>query len=132
MLQQIFYLVIVSPLFVSALYIIFKEESFLLLLNRSKNSKVKERFKISKRLYVMSFVALILILDLAKRIIKATNSKSDIKYVDYKDAYGDSFEDMDRRVPNISLIKELTGWEPKRDLDQIINDVVEYQKANLK
>lgn len=67
MLQQIFYLVIVSPLFVSALYIIFKEESFLLLLNRSKNSKVKERFKISKRLYVMSFVALILILDLAKR-----------------------------------------------------------------
>jgi UDP-glucose 4-epimerase len=71
------------------------------------------------------------ILNLAKRIIEKTNSKSDLKFVDYKDAYGDSFEDMDRRVPNINLIKELTGWEPVRNLDQIIEDVVEFQRNSL-
>lgn len=72
------------------------------------------------------------ILNLAKRIIEKTNSKSDIQFVDYKDAYGDSFEDMDRRVPDITLIKELTGWEPIRNLDQIILDVVDFQNTNYK
>ena len=71
------------------------------------------------------------ILDLAKRIIEKTNSKSEIKFVDYKDAYGEGFEDMERRVPNISLIKDLTGWQPIRDLDQIIDDVAEFQRNSL-
>ena len=71
------------------------------------------------------------ILDLAKRIIEKTNSKSEIKFVDYKDAYGEGFEDMERRVPNISLIKDLTGWQPMRDLDQIIDDVAEFQRNSL-
>ena len=71
------------------------------------------------------------ILDLAKRVIEKTNSKSEIKFVDYKDAYGEGFEDMERRVPNISLIKDLTGWQPKRDLDQIIDDVAEFQRNSL-
>ena len=63
--------------------------------------------------------------DLAKKIIEETGSKSEIKYVPYSEAYGDGFEDMERRVPNIDLIKSLTGWQPKRDLTQIIKDVVE-------
>lgn len=63
--------------------------------------------------------------DLAKKIIQETGSKSEIKYIPYSEAYGDGFEDMERRVPNIDLIKSLTGWQPKRDLTQIINDVVE-------
>ena len=63
--------------------------------------------------------------DLAKKIIEETASKSEIKYVPYSEAYGDGFEDMERRVPNIDLIKSLTGWQPKRDLTQIIKDVVE-------
>ena len=63
--------------------------------------------------------------DLAKKIIKETNSKSEIKYIPYSEAYGDGFEDMERRVPNIDLIKSLTGWQPKRDLTQIIKDVAE-------
>lgn len=64
--------------------------------------------------------------DLAKRIIEETGSKSEIKYIPYLEAYGDGFEDMERRVPNIDLIKSLTGWQPKRDLTQIIKDVAEY------
>ena len=63
--------------------------------------------------------------DLAKKIIDETGSKSEIKYVPYSEAYGDGFEDMERRVPNIDLIKSLTGWQPKRDLTQIIKDVAE-------
>jgi UDP-glucose 4-epimerase len=63
--------------------------------------------------------------DLAKKIIQETGSKSEIKYIPYSEAYGDGFEDMERRVPNIDLIKSLTGWQPKRDLTQIIKDVVE-------
>ena len=63
--------------------------------------------------------------DLAKKIIEETGSKSEIKYIPYSEAYGDGFEDMERRVPNIDLIKSLTGWQPKRDLTQIIKDVVE-------
>jgi UDP-glucose 4-epimerase len=63
--------------------------------------------------------------DLAKKIIEETCSKSEIKYIPYSEAYGDGFEDMERRVPNIDLIKSLTGWQPKRGLTQIIKDVAE-------
>lgn len=63
--------------------------------------------------------------NLAKKIIEETGSKSEIKYIPYSEAYGDGFEDMERRVPNINLIKSLTGWQPKRDLTQIIKDVAE-------
>ena len=63
--------------------------------------------------------------DLARKIIEETGSKSEVKYIPYSEAYGDGFEDMERRVPNIDLIKSLTGWQPKRDLTQIIKDIVE-------
>ena len=61
--------------------------------------------------------------DLAAKIIAQTGSKSEIVHLPYEVAYGTGFEDMARRVPNISLIKELTGWAPTRDLTQIIEDV---------
>jgi UDP-glucose 4-epimerase len=60
---------------------------------------------------------------LAQKIISETASKSEIVYVPYKEAYGDGFEDMERRVPNINLIHELVGWKPKRDLTTIIADI---------
>ena len=61
--------------------------------------------------------------DLAKKIIAETKSNSIISYVSYEDAYGQGFEDMERRVPNISLINSLTGWVPKRDLTMMIDDI---------
>jgi UDP-glucose 4-epimerase len=64
--------------------------------------------------------------DLAKNVIEQTNSKSEIVYVPYEEAYGDGFEDMERRVPNIELIKSLVGWEPKRDLSNMISDIAEF------
>ena len=66
--------------------------------------------------------------NLAKKIIEQTNSKSEVVYVPYEEAYGDGFEDMERRVPNIELIKSLVGWEPKRDLSTMISDIADFLK----
>ena len=59
-------------------------------------------------------------------MIQQRNSKSEIVYVPYEEAYGDGFEDMERRVPNIELIKSLVGWEPKRDLSSMITDIAGF------
>ena len=65
----------------------------------------------------------ITIKELAEKVIAKIGSKSEIQYISYEDAYGSGFEDMQRRVPNLAKIKEFTGWEPKRNLDQIIEDI---------
>ena len=61
--------------------------------------------------------------DLARKITDETGSKSEMVYVPYDEAYGDGFEDMERRVPNIDLINQLVGWKPKRDLSTMIADI---------
>jgi UDP-glucose 4-epimerase len=63
------------------------------------------------------------IIELAKLIIKQSNSKSEITFTPYEDAYTIGFEEMARRVPDISKLKNFTGWEPKLDLGSIIDDV---------
>jgi len=68
--------------------------------------------------------------DLAKKIIDETGSKSEIVYVPYAEAYGDGFEDMERRVPNIDLINQLVGWKPQRDLSTMISDISEDMKKH--
>jgi len=66
--------------------------------------------------------------NLAKKIIKDTKSISEIKYVPYSEAYGDGFEDMELRVPDIELIKHLVGWKPKRNLSTMIADISDEMK----
>ena len=66
--------------------------------------------------------------DLAKKIIDETGSKSEIVYVPYAEAYGDGFEDMERRVPNIDLVNQLVGWKPQRDLSTMISDIADDMK----
>ena len=68
----------------------------------------------------------ITIKQLAETIIKQTNSKSTIEYIPYEKAYAPGFEDMQRRVPDISKIKEAIKWQPQRDLSQIISDVASH------
>ena len=63
------------------------------------------------------------ILELAKLIIKQTDSKSEVTFTDYMDAYSAGFEDMMRRIPEISKMTNFTGWEPKLRLAAIIEDV---------
>lgn len=71
------------------------------------------------------------ILDLAHRIIEATGSSSKIKLVPYSEAYGPGFEDMARRVPDISKAREWVGYNPVRSLETIIDDVVADIRAQL-
>lgn len=73
----------------------------------------------------------ITILELAELIIDQTNSKSKITFIGYKDAYAIGFEDMARRVPDISKIKQFIGWEPEIDLKTVIKDVTDYTQRNL-
>ncbi len=68
---------------------------------------------------------------LAQKVIEETGSKSKVIHVPYQEAYGDGFEDMARRVPNIDLINELVGWRPKRDLSTIIADIAAEMRKNV-
>jgi UDP-glucose 4-epimerase len=72
----------------------------------------------------------IAILDLAKRVVELLDSTSEIVLVPYERAYKPGFEDMARRVPDISRIGQLIGWRPERSLDQIILDVAESFKRS--
>ncbi len=69
------------------------------------------------------------IMELAKKVIEITGSKSSIEKIAYEKAYPEGFEDMQRRVPDISKIKQVLGWEPEINLDQIIKDIATF---NLK
>ena len=64
------------------------------------------------------------ILNLAKLIIERTSSKSDIVFMSYDDAYAVGYEDMARRVPDITKLTSLTGWVPKLDIKTIIDDTI--------
>jgi len=70
------------------------------------------------------------ILDLAEKVKAMTGSASPIQMVPYDKAYEAGFEDMPRRVPDISKIRDLIGYEPQLDLDQIIHSVIEHIRAN--
>jgi UDP-glucose 4-epimerase len=71
----------------------------------------------------------IAIMDLAERVRLACGSDSEIRLVPYEEAYEAGFEDMRRRVPDISKIGALLGWRPTRTLEQILEDVIESQRA---
>jgi UDP-glucose 4-epimerase len=66
------------------------------------------------------------IMDLAKKVIELTNSKSEIIKVPYAQAYPEGFEDMQRRVPDISKINMVLGWSPQIGLDQIVKDIAAF------
>ena len=68
--------------------------------------------------------------ELAEKIIYLTGSTSTIQFVSYDQVYGKRFEDMQRRVPDISRIKKVIGFEPKVGIDKIIKDVVDYFRKN--
>jgi UDP-glucose 4-epimerase len=67
--------------------------------------------------------------ELAEKIIKQTNSTSTITYTKYEDAYPAGFEDMQRRVPDITKIKNTINWAPANTLDSIIDDVASSMRG---
>ena len=71
----------------------------------------------------------ITILDLANRIRDAAGSDSEVRLIPYSEAYEEGFEDMHRRVPDTSRIREAIDWAPTRDLDEIIAGVIDEARA---
>ncbi|MFZ0064136.1 MAG: GDP-mannose 4,6-dehydratase, partial [Pyrinomonadaceae bacterium] len=69
------------------------------------------------------------ILDLANRVKELTKSDSEIIFVPYDEAYEEGFEDMPRRIPDITKIKELVGFAPKMKLDGILQSVIDHQSG---
>jgi UDP-glucose 4-epimerase len=66
------------------------------------------------------------IMELAKKVIEITKSTSSIEKIAYEKAYPEGFEDMQRRVPDISKIERVLGWTPEINLDQIIKDIAAF------
>ncbi len=67
--------------------------------------------------------------ELAERVKRAAGSSSPITHIPYDQAYQEGFEDMQRRVPDISKIKKLIGYENRHDLDSILAGVIEYERT---
>lgn len=68
---------------------------------------------------------------LAEKVREAAGSGSEIRLVPYSEAYQAGFEDMMRRVPDVSKLERLTGFKPMTPLDEIIRDVVDDQRARI-
>ena len=90
--------------------------------------KLMEDDKCVGQIYNIGSDKEITILDLAKKVKKITKSLSTIKLIPYNEAYEEGFEDMNRRVPDISKIKKAIGFEPKVPLDEILKEIIEYYK----
>ena len=71
------------------------------------------------------------IADLASRVKQLTHSQSEIRRVPFQDVYDGGFEDMQRRVPSIEKAYCLMGWRPRRNLDTILKDVINYFRGGL-
>jgi UDP-glucose 4-epimerase len=69
------------------------------------------------------------ILDLAKRVVSRTGSKSRLRLVPYQEAYGDGFEELGARRPDCSALERLIGWAPRRSLDDAIDDAIAGERG---
>ena len=67
--------------------------------------------------------------DLARQVIELVGSESELEYIPYDDAYEEGFEDMTRRVPNTTRARQLVGFEPLVKLEDIIQSVIDDQRA---
>src|SRR6266436_386497 len=73
----------------------------------------------------------ITILDLARKVKELTNSKSEITFVPYDEAYEEGFEDMPRRIPDVSKVNGRVGFQPEKSLDGILYSVIEFHSEQM-
>ena len=64
--------------------------------------------------------------DLARKVIELANSSSAIQHIPYDEVYGQGFEDMQRRVPDVSKIYRFVGWKPEIELDEMLVKMIAY------
>ena len=71
----------------------------------------------------------IAIQELAERVIARIGSSSRIRFIPYREAYGDGFEELGSRKPDTSAIEELCGWRPRRTIDDAIDDLAAQMRG---
>jgi UDP-glucose 4-epimerase len=64
--------------------------------------------------------------ELARRVIRLTGSSATVQHIPYDQAYEEGFEDMRRRVPDVTKLRQLIGFAPQRSLDDILRNVIEH------
>lgn len=69
------------------------------------------------------------ILALAERVKSLCGSSSEVRTIPYEEAYGEGFDDMNRRLPDISRARRLLEWRPMKNLDDIITEIRDYLSA---
>jgi len=71
----------------------------------------------------------ITIVELAKKVKELTASRSEISFVPYDEAYEEGFEDMPRRIPDISKVNRLVGFRPEMNLEGILRTVIDFHSG---
>jgi UDP-glucose 4-epimerase len=66
--------------------------------------------------------------DLASQIIQRVDPRIEIQYLAYRDAYGDDFEDVRRRVPDVSRLAARIGYKPSMTLGEILDDIIRWKR----
>ena len=69
--------------------------------------------------------------NLARKIIELIGSKSELRYMSYEEAYGQAFDDMQRRAPSLDKIRKFIGFEPKTDLIEVLRKIIDYKKVHM-
>jgi len=67
--------------------------------------------------------------ELARMVVERTGSSAGVRLVPYDEAYGPGFEELGRRIPDITALKGLTGWTPTRTIEEMIDDVIAYERG---
>ena len=71
----------------------------------------------------------ITILQLAQKIISISNSQSEIEFIPHKEVFGDLFEDMHRRVPDIQKINKFVGFKPEISMEETLQELINLKKS---
>ncbi len=79
--------------------------------------------------YNVGSVVPVPIIEVARRVIEHTGSRSELRMVPYEDAYGEGFEELGNRVPDCREIENLIGWRPTRTLEDAIDDIIAHERA---
>jgi UDP-glucose 4-epimerase len=69
--------------------------------------------------------------ELANEVIARSHSQSSVRLVPYSEAYAPGFEDMRRRVPDTAKIRAAVGWQATRTLNEILDDVIAFERSRL-
>jgi UDP-glucose 4-epimerase len=90
-----------------------------------------EAREISGEIFNVGSAERLRIIDLARRVLAATGSQSELQFVPHDEVYGLGIEDVLHREPSIEKIGGAIGWAPTRTLDDILADVIEYERSRL-